>query len=105
MVGIMGGTGLGEALFGGTFSEEQVIDTPFGATSGPIPTLSWAGLAVGVLACVASLPHDDSGVVALPTKLPGAPIEDEVSCCKPEDRNEPRRDGPGCGGQPQNDRA
>jgi 5'-methylthioadenosine phosphorylase len=50
MLGIIGGTGLGEALFGETFAKEHVIDTPFGAPSGPIRTLSWAGLEVAVLA-------------------------------------------------------
>ena len=50
MLGIIGGTGLGEALFGETFSEEHVIETPFGATSGPVRTLSWAGQDVAVLA-------------------------------------------------------
>ena len=50
MLGIIGGTGLGEALFGETFAEEHVIDTPFGAPSGPIRTLAWAGLEVAVLA-------------------------------------------------------
>jgi len=50
MLGIIGGTGLGEALFGETFSREHVIDTPYGDPSGPIRTLSWAGLEMAVLA-------------------------------------------------------
>ena len=50
MLGIIGGTGLGDALFGEAFSDEHVIETPFGATSGPIRTVRWAGLDVAVLA-------------------------------------------------------
>jgi len=49
MLGIIGGTGLGEALFGVNFREEHAIDTPFGAPSSLIRTLSWAGLDVAVL--------------------------------------------------------
>ena len=64
MLGIIGGTGLGEALFGETFSKEHVIDTPFGATSGPIRTLSWAGLDVAVLAR-----HGDGHVIP-PSSVP-----------------------------------
>ncbi len=50
MLGIIGGTGLGDALFGESFTEEHVIDTPFGPTSAPIRTLCWAGMDVAVLA-------------------------------------------------------
>lgn len=50
MLGIIGGTGLGEALFGETYAKEHVIDTPFGATSGPLRTLTWGGADVAVLA-------------------------------------------------------
>jgi 5'-methylthioadenosine phosphorylase len=51
MIGLIGGTGLGEALFGeaggGT---AHVIDTPFGRPSGPIRVVEWHGLKVALLA-------------------------------------------------------
>ncbi|AKV04457.1 5'-methylthioadenosine phosphorylase [Labilithrix luteola] len=50
MLGIIGGTGLGEALFGEAFGEEHVIDTPFGAPSSPVRVLSWGDTKVAVLA-------------------------------------------------------
>lgn len=49
MLGIIGGTGLGEALFGDAGREEQV-DTPFGRPSSPVRVLSWGGVDVAVLA-------------------------------------------------------
>jgi 5'-methylthioadenosine phosphorylase len=55
MIGLIGGTGLGEALIGeegggmdrGT---EHVIDTPFGRPSGPVRVVRWHGLDVALLA-------------------------------------------------------
>ena len=50
MIGIIGGTGLGQALFGEGFAEERNIDTPFGKPSSPIRLIEWHGLKVAVLA-------------------------------------------------------
>ena len=51
MLGIIGGTGLGDALFGANEpSREVVLDTPFGAPSSPVRMLEWAGAQVAVIA-------------------------------------------------------
>ena len=50
MIGLIGGTGLGEALFGDAGGEEHVINTPFGRPSGPIRIVQWHGLKVALLA-------------------------------------------------------
>jgi len=50
MIGIIGGTGLGEALFGEAAGTEHVIDMPFGRPSGPIRIVKWHGLEVALLA-------------------------------------------------------
>ncbi len=50
MIGLIGGTGLGEALFGETHSREIEVDTPFGKPSGPIRILEWHGLKIATLA-------------------------------------------------------
>lgn len=50
MIGLIGGTGLGEALFGQGDGEERIIDTPFGRPSSPIRLGEWHGLKVAVLA-------------------------------------------------------
>jgi len=50
MLGLIGGTGLGEALFGEAFGKEHVVDTPFGAPSSPVRVISWSGIDVAVLA-------------------------------------------------------
>ncbi len=50
MLGLIGGTGLGEALFGEAFGKEHAIDTPFGAPSSAVRVLSWSGLDVAVIA-------------------------------------------------------
>lgn len=50
MLGIIGGTGLGAALFGETFGTEHAVDTPFGPPSSPVRVLSWEGTEVAVLA-------------------------------------------------------
>ena len=49
MLGIIGGTGLGEALFGEAGRDEHV-DTPFGRPSGPVRVCSWGGADVAVIA-------------------------------------------------------
>ncbi|MFH1748652.1 MAG: S-methyl-5'-thioadenosine phosphorylase [Planctomycetota bacterium] len=50
MIGLIGGTGLGEALFGETGGREHVVDTPFGRPSGPIRMVEWHGVEVALLA-------------------------------------------------------
>ena len=50
MIAIIGGTGLGEALFGETRGVEHVIDTPFGRPSGPVRVFVWHGMEVALLA-------------------------------------------------------
>lgn len=50
MLGIIGGTGLGEALFGDAAGEERVFDTPFGRPSSPLRLVEWQGLRVALLA-------------------------------------------------------
>jgi 5'-methylthioadenosine phosphorylase len=49
MLGIIGGTGVGEALFGTTGREERV-DTPFGMPSSPVRIISSSGTDVAVIA-------------------------------------------------------
>lgn len=50
MIGLIGGTGLGEALFGEVHSEERWVETPFGRPSSAIRVVHWHGLKVGLLA-------------------------------------------------------
>lgn len=50
MIGVIGGTGLGEALFGETGASEHIVDTPFGRPSSPIRVVEWHGLKVALLA-------------------------------------------------------
>lgn len=50
MIGLIGGTGLGEALFGESHTEERRIDTPFGRPSTPVRLLEWHGVEVALLA-------------------------------------------------------
>ncbi len=50
MIGIIGGTGLGEALFGEAAGTEHTIDTPFGRPSGRIRVVEWHGVEVALLA-------------------------------------------------------
>ena len=53
MLGIIGGTGLGEALFGEWSSEagrDEHVETPFGRPSGPVRVFSWDGTEVAVIA-------------------------------------------------------
>jgi 5'-methylthioadenosine phosphorylase len=64
MIGLIGGTGLGEALFGEAHAEEHDIDTPFGKPSSPLRVIEWHGLKVAVLAR-----HGD-GHVLNPSQVP-----------------------------------
>ena len=50
MIGLIGGTGLGEALFGETHAETHDIDTPFGKPGSPIRVLEWHGTRLALLA-------------------------------------------------------
>ena len=49
MIGIIGGTGLGEALGGLSGGQSHTIDTPYGMPSGPITTTEIGGVAVALL--------------------------------------------------------
>lgn len=64
MIGIIGGTGLGEALFGEASSQERLIDTPWGRPSGPIRIVRWHGLEIATLA------RHGPGHVHNPTSVP-----------------------------------
>ncbi|MBN2446117.1 MAG: S-methyl-5'-thioadenosine phosphorylase [Phycisphaerae bacterium] len=50
MIGLIGGTGLGEALLGENAGTERVVQTPFGKPSGPIRICDWHGLELAILA-------------------------------------------------------
>ncbi len=50
MIGVIGGTGLGEELFGITGGNVYNVPTPFGEPSGPIRIVEWHGLHVALLA-------------------------------------------------------
>jgi len=50
MLGLIGGTGLGEALLGEVRGEERVVETPFGPASGPIRVVEWEGIELAILA-------------------------------------------------------
>lgn len=50
MIGVIGGTGLGEALFGEAHAREINPDTPFGKPSAPIRILEWHGTQIATLA-------------------------------------------------------
>ena len=47
-IGLIGGTGLGEAL-GAEDGERHEVDTPFGPPSSPITTTRWEGMEVAIL--------------------------------------------------------
>ena len=64
MIGLIGGTGLGEALFGDTHTEEHHVDTPFGKPSGPLRVVDWHGSTIALLAR-----HGD-GHVLNPSQVP-----------------------------------
>lgn len=64
MIGLIGGTGLGEALFGEARAEEHEVETPFGRPSSSVRVVEWHGLKVAVLAR-----HGD-GHVFNPARVP-----------------------------------
>jgi len=47
-IGLIGGSGLGEAL-GAESGEEHDVDTPFGKPSGPIVSAAWRGVEIAIL--------------------------------------------------------
>ncbi len=63
VLGLIGGTGLGEALFGDA-GEEHDIPTPFGRTSSPVRVVRWSGLDVAIVA------RHGEGHVLPPTAVP-----------------------------------
>jgi len=64
MIGLIGGTGLGETLFGEAHAEELDLDTPFGKPSSPVRVVEWHGLRVAIIAR-----HGD-GHVFNPSQVP-----------------------------------
>ncbi len=64
MIGVIGGTGLGETLFGVSGGRTYTIDTPFGRPSNPIRVVKWHGAEVALLAR-----HGD-GHVCHPSAVP-----------------------------------
>lgn len=50
MIGLIGGTGLGEALLGEARGQERTIDTPFGPPSSPVHLARWNGLELAIIA-------------------------------------------------------
>lgn len=64
VVGIIGGTGLGQALLGEVQGERVEIETPFGRPSGPITRTCWEGVEV------AFLPRHGEGHMYAPSSVP-----------------------------------
>lgn len=64
MIGLIGGTGLGEALFGEAHAEERQVETPFGPPSSPLRVVRWHGLEVALLA------RHGAGHVFNPSQVP-----------------------------------
>ena len=64
MIGVIGGTGLGQALSSKAGGEEIHIDTPFGAPSSPITLTEWEGQKVAILQ------RHGSGHLLSPTEVP-----------------------------------
>ena len=50
MIGIIGGTGLGEAFAVQAQGEQRTVDTPFGSPSSPIILSEWSGTRIALLA-------------------------------------------------------
>ncbi|MEW6252008.1 MAG: S-methyl-5'-thioadenosine phosphorylase [Planctomycetota bacterium] len=64
MIGVIGGTGLGETLFGVASGSIHDLDTPWGKPSSPIRVVRWHGADVALLAR-----HGDGHVLA-PAEVP-----------------------------------
>ena len=50
MIGIIGGTGLGEAFAVQTQGQQRLVQTPFGSPSGPVILSEWSGVPIALLA-------------------------------------------------------
>lgn len=50
MIGLIGGTGLGDALFGEARGERRWVDTPFGRPGSPVQIVEWHGQQIAILA-------------------------------------------------------
>src|SRR5207237_3005143 len=64
IVGLSGGTGLGQALLSEVRGTTHVVETPFGRPSGPITRATWEGVEV------AFLPRHGPGHTYSPTAVP-----------------------------------
>lgn len=64
MIGLIGGTGLGQALFGDVGGDERWVDTPFGRPSGPVRLVQWHGLRLAIIA------RHGEGHVLNPSQVP-----------------------------------
>ena len=50
IIGVIGGTGLGEAFSVQTQGRQRMVQTPFGSPSGPIIMTEWSGVTIALLA-------------------------------------------------------
>ncbi len=64
VVGIIGGTGFGQALTAQTRGKIHHIETPYGCTSAPIVRTNWEGVEIAVL------PRHGDGHIIPPTAVP-----------------------------------
>lgn len=64
IIGVIGGTGLGQALLGELGGEPHDTETPFGSPSAPILRAQWAGVEI------AFLPRHGTGHALSPTAVP-----------------------------------
>ena len=64
MIGIIGGTGLGEAFTAQAQDEQRIVQTPFGSPSSPIILSEWSGTRIALLAR-----HGDGHVLS-PSAVP-----------------------------------
>ena len=64
MIGVIGGTGLGEAFAEQGAGEKRQVDTPFGEPSGPITLSEWDGVRIALLS------RHGEGHMLSPTAVP-----------------------------------
>lgn len=64
MIGLIGGTGLGDALLGEARGEQRWIDTPFGRPSSAVQLVEWHGVKLAILA------RHGEGHTLNPTQVP-----------------------------------
>jgi 5'-methylthioadenosine phosphorylase len=50
LIGLIGGTGLGDALFGETHVEQREVETPFGNPSSSVRLVEWSGQKIAMIA-------------------------------------------------------